>query len=54
MPQGLVDAAAIIMVEVRHAGAVRDQYGLQPTLAPFDDGNSIQRVLAIVGPLPVT
>lgn len=53
-PQVLFDATAIMTVEARHAGTVRYQYGLQPTLAPFDDGDSMQRVLAIVGPLLVT
>ena len=50
-PQVLFDAASIVTVEARHAGAIRYQYGLQPTLAPFDEGYSKSRILSIAGPL---
>ena len=50
-PQILLTAASIVTVEARHAGAIRYQYGLQPTLAPFDEGYSKSRILSIAGPL---
>ena len=49
-PSILLTAASILTVEARHAGAIRYQFGLPPTVAPFDTGLSMQQVLAIAGP----
>ncbi len=50
-PSILLTAASIVTVEARHAGAIRYQYGLQPTISPFDGGYSKDKVLSIAGPL---
>jgi len=50
-PSILLTAASIVTVEGRHAGAIRYQYGLSPTISPFDGGYTKQQVLAIAGPL---
>jgi len=50
-PAILLTAASIVTVEARHAGAIRYQYGLQPTISPFDGGYTKQQVLGIAGPL---
>jgi rubrerythrin len=47
----VLTAASIVTVEARHAGAIRYQYGLQPTISPFDGGYDMAKVLSIAGPL---
>lgn len=49
-PQVLFDAAAIVTVEARHAGAIRYQLGMSPTIAPFDEGFDKAKILSIAGP----
>jgi len=46
-----IDARSFDVVEARHAGAIRYQYGLQPTISPFDGGYDMAKVLSIAGPL---
>ncbi len=50
-PSILLTAASIVTVEGRHAGAIRYQYGLAPTISPFDGGYTKEKVLSIAGPL---
>jgi len=50
-PSILLTAASIVTVEGRHAGAIRYQYGLSPTISPFDGGYTKEKVLSIAGPL---
>ncbi len=48
-PSLLLTAASILTVEARHAGAIRYQYGLAPTVAPFDTPLTKAQVLAAAG-----